>query len=48
MYQHLMRKHGWSIDVIDQQDFFKTLDIELGDFGLDEQPKGFIDEVLGF
>ena len=47
MYQALMQKHGWTINQIDEQDFFKTLEIELGDFGANEPPTAYVEEVLG-
>ena len=42
-----MQKNGWTINQIDEQDFFKTLEIELGDFGANEPPTAYVDEVLG-
>lgn len=47
-----MEKYHWTVEEIDQQDFFQTLDLETGDWKkeVEEQEKDpivFIDE-LGF
>lgn len=47
MYQSLMQKHGWTLNQIDEQDFFKTLEIELGEFEASGPPTAYVDEVLG-
>lgn len=43
-----MRKYSWTVEEINKQDYFKTMEIELGDFGLDDPPTAYVDDIFGF
>lgn len=52
MYTTLMEKYNWTPEEIDRQDFFKTLDLESGDWKKEieaqrQDPIVYIDD-LGF
>lgn len=47
MYKFLSEKHGWTVEEIDRQDFFKTMEIEFEVSNNPEDDVVFIDQ-LGF